>query len=203
MGACGAFDESRKGERAAGDDELDDSRAALVGRQQDAEVNVVNNEVFKEALVNIETGQVQETEYEYSRAIIPVPDSARYVKKSPDDKWLAFVAAPSSGNGETLYVMPAGGGEARELVRSEKTRVLNIPALLQWNRSSDRLYFGMAAGSREKPQAWTIPLAGGEPQPTGLHLREGVTFAPDGRRVIFGDGKGTQELWVIRNLPGM
>jgi Tol biopolymer transport system component len=56
------------------------------------------------------------------------------------------------------------------------------------------------------PEVWRIPIAGGEPQRTGLSM-EGmlhVAVHPDGRRIAFDSGNRSgvpNELWVLENIP--
>ena len=55
------------------------------------------------------------------------------------------------------------------------------------------------------PELWRIPIAGGEPQRTGLSV-EGIGIVaphPDGRRIAFDTGNrggSPNELWVLENF---
>jgi hypothetical protein len=58
------------------------------------------------------------------------------------------------------------------------------------------------------PELWRIPIAGGEPQRTGLSMK-GMRLMvmaahPDGRRIAFDNGEDSGapgEVWVLENLP--
>ena len=56
------------------------------------------------------------------------------------------------------------------------------------------------------PELWRIPIAGGEPQRTGLSMKgmRLVAAHPDGRRIAFdnsGDDSGAPgEVWVLENF---
>jgi Tol biopolymer transport system component len=57
------------------------------------------------------------------------------------------------------------------------------------------------------PELWRIPVAGGEPQRTGLSVEGMGLFSlhPDGRRIAFESGNPSveaRELWVLENIPG-
>jgi Tol biopolymer transport system component len=126
---------------------------------------------------------------------------------SPDGRQLAFAIndwAPAESKEQdtfALMIMPAEGGAARELLRSK----LYIGSLT-WTR--DGRHVLMMRESESGPyQLWSVPVGGGEPQPSGLAMPGGfavsadVSLHPDGRRIAFINSKEPQEeVWGIKNL---
>jgi Tol biopolymer transport system component/beta-lactamase regulating signal transducer with metallopeptidase domain len=115
---------------------------------------------------------------------------------SYDGGRLALVSQERGTGYSSLQVIPAAGGEPRELLRVKAPEWINTVA---WMPDGRHLLFG------RRDEAWWIAVAGGEPQPLGLamkHLRD-LRVHPDGRRIAFTAGLGEMEIWVMENfLPG-
>jgi Tol biopolymer transport system component len=125
------------------------------------------------------------------------PDGQRVVINTISDKsW-------------SLLVMPASGGEFRELVRVDKEKETPFGGLPSW--TSDGRYIVFLKGAkRNYPrqwQLWRVATQGGEPQRIGLIAARqlvGLRLHPDGRRVAISDIKVDLEVWVMENfLPGL
>lgn len=64
-------------------------------------------------------------------------------------------------------------------------------------------------GKDGMPELWRVPVAGGEPQKTGLSMERMLCVAPhpDGRRIALDTGRPDDppgELWVLENfLPAL
>jgi len=149
---------------------------------------------------DIETGQ--------QREIARVPDLAEggfpRLKVSPDSKILAL-RVPVDGNQWTaLRLAPAAGGEWRELCRFPKSET-DGSWQLAWTPDGRNLLMVRRTGKDGIPELWRIPIAGGEPQRTGLSMEGMGSFSlhPDGRRIAFDSGRrggSPNELWVLENF---
>ena len=119
--------------------------------------------------------------------------SSRYVEVaalSPDGRWLVFTAAPEKQATTTgdrsraddyleLKIMPAAGGEPRELHRLPATERVDWPGWLGWTPDGRHVLFvqhqevsGAGPGAKE---LWQIPVEGGEPRDLGWRWRGSVT----------------------------
>jgi Tol biopolymer transport system component len=151
---------------------------------------------------DIETGE----EREITRVPFMGPDSGwTETAVSPDGRYLAF-RRPVDESWTALMLVPAMGGELRELYRYRLQSEPEIYGELSWTRDGRNVLFVRSTGKNDMPELWRIPIAGGEPQRTGLSM-EGMRIVaahPDGRRIAFDSGKGTGapgEVWVLENLP--
>lgn len=119
------------------------------------------------------------------------------VAPSPDNQQLAFTFERS------LLIVPATGGEPRELLNLKSSEMFVIPHTLAW--TSDGRYLLFAKRQDKQYELWRIPATGGEPQRLGP-LMEGfrdLCIYPDGQRIIFSvdRGPGSQaEIWVMENF---
>ena len=113
---------------------------------------------------------------------------------SRDGRQLAFVVMDQG-----LYLMPASGGEAREILRAPN---VHGPGRLAWTADGRQVLVVRSTGSPGQTELWRVPVAGGEPQkidlPAGLAF---PSFHPDGRRLAFTGGRaGQKEVWVLENF---
>jgi len=138
---------------------------------------------------NLDTGETKE-----------LHRSAGYVEKpslSPDGRKVLFQGNYPDLNTMSLLIISADGGAIRELYRSKEWMSDQI-----WSSDGRRVLFSPVSKSDRQPLL-SIPIEGGEPQPTGLSLPIMYTMAlrPDGRRIALISGEGApDEVWVIRNL---
>ncbi|MGI8785129.1 MAG: hypothetical protein ACR2L2_15945 [Acidobacteriota bacterium] len=154
---------------------------------------------------DFETGR----ETELLRAVSPAELS--HLTVSADGQWLAFIWWDQNGGKTVLKVMPASGGEAREIFK------LPAPALadyaqplfaLAWTYDSRHMIFAFASSSpdtRQTFELWRISAEGGKPEHIGLAMEGllpyGLSVHPDGRRIAFTAGTPTrEEVWVIENF---
>ena len=125
---------------------------------------------------------------------------------SPDGRYLAFRSPVDEAQWTALRLLPATGGELRELGRflqSETEDVRELP----WTPDGRNVLIVRRTGQDSMPELWRIPIAGGEPQRTGLSMESMGIVAPhpDGRRIAFESGNPSveaRELWVLENIPG-
>jgi Tol biopolymer transport system component len=123
---------------------------------------------------------------------------------SPDGKYLAF-RSPVDESWRAVRLVPTTGGEVRELYRFQ---VQSEPALfgeLSWTPDGRNVLFVGSTGKDGMPELWRMPIAGGEPQRTGLSAKgmRIVAAHPDGRRIAFDTGTRSgspNELWVLENF---
>lgn len=118
---------------------------------------------------------------------------------SPDGKWLAFL---TSGKEYVLRIMPAAGGEYRELYRFKKESYTRI---LRWTPDGKYILFEKFQPAEKKYSLWRIPIEGGEPQKLGLESDSYIVASvhPDGRHIVFSSPGSTGENsgnWVMENF---
>ncbi len=139
---------------------------------------------------NLETGE----EKELYRS--PIVSGASL---SPDGRELVFTRADKEEGPYSLIVTPADGGPSRELLRSETF----VPGAWAWIKDSRHLLTLRQSKASAPIELWSVPIDGGEPQPSGLAFKgqNHVSVHPDGRRVAFSMETGpVEEVWVIKNL---
>ncbi|MHC4507508.1 MAG: M56 family metallopeptidase, partial [Planctomycetota bacterium] len=134
-----------------------------------------------------------------------------YVFSSPDGKRLSLISRSGGGGRRILKVLPATGGEPRELYKWEEDDVVSL--YHTW--SADGRYIFFAKRSSEKTEEewkwslWRIPVDGGEPQKLGLEMPQisSLSVHPDGRHIAFqssGFKRKFAEVWVMENfLPAV
>ena len=110
-----------------------------------------------------------------------------FLSCSPDGNWLSFFQR----FGTVLKIMPAGGGEPRELYRCEQGNHLST---LRWTRDGKYILFVIRplANSIRQPEQnkcslWRISAEGGEPENLGLEINytEHLSTHPDGQLIAF------------------
>ncbi|MFQ5817941.1 MAG: hypothetical protein ACE5H2_08310, partial [Terriglobia bacterium] len=157
---------------------------------------------------NLETGR----EKELYRVVSPV--SVSLLAASPDGQWLAFVWSDTEKGTTALKVMPAAGGEPRELVELPAPRrdTFGTPFVgLAWTPDSRHIiYAPSTAGQKQEFEIWRISLEGGQPQRLGLAMEGlwpfGLSVHPDGRQIAFTAGPPLlgDPIWVLENfLPAL
>ena len=124
---------------------------------------------------------------------------------SPDGRYLTFRSPVDEAQWTALRLLPAAGGELRELCRFRQSETDDFPELA-WTPDGRNVLMVRRTGKDGIPELWRIPIAGGEPQRTGLSV-EGMGLVaphPDGRRIAFECGNRSveaNELWVLENIP--
>jgi len=154
---------------------------------------------------DVETGQ--ETEIYRSATSDAGPNN---LALSPDGRWLAFGLGRSYVSSSVLMVMPAAGGEPRELMRLPRAEDRFASSFtsfsgLEWARDGRHLLFTKTqggVGSAFESELWRISVEGGEPHKVGLTTQRRGTLAmhPDGRQIAFTAGETKREVWVMENL---
>jgi len=121
---------------------------------------------------------------------------------SPDGQRLLI--ALWEGNSQVLLVMPAAGGEARELVRVDRKKEAPFWGSPSWTADGRYVAFlkGVLGRTPNQWELWRVPAEGGEPQRIGLipgRFRD-ARLHPDGRRIAIFDAKVNFEVWVLENF---
>ena len=152
---------------------------------------------------DIETGQQREIARVSDLAVGGGPG----LRASPDSKYLALRLPVDGDQWVAFRLAPATGGEWRELCRFRKSETEGSPDFA-WTPDGRNLLIVRRTGKDGLPELWRIPIAGGEPQRTGLSMK-GMRLMvmaahPDGRRIAFDNGEDSgapSEVWVLENLP--
>jgi Tol biopolymer transport system component len=127
---------------------------------------------------------------------------------SPDGERVAFVDFREGA--VTVNVVPSDGGPVVELFSADEPGE-DYPGTVTWSPDGMHLVFVThPPGADQKAQLVFLPVNGGEAE-TRLTLEftvpvggvRNLQFSPDGRRIAFGAGSGSSEVWVMENfLPG-
>lgn len=142
---------------------------------------------------------------------LTAPRAIGFLELSPDGSMLAFtvfrLAGGVDGGAPTsvaLTVMPASGGEMRELVQVSIPELISSPV---WSQDSRSILFARASAgdimSLGESAVWQIPAAGGEARRLGAFPGLGngrLTLHPDGRRLAYTRGERRFEIGVMENL---
>ncbi|MFC1765092.1 hypothetical protein ACFL6U_23850 [Planctomycetota bacterium] len=122
------------------------------------------------------------------------------ISLSPDGQWLAFAGRKVETE---INVMPASGGESRELCKI--IQPANSPTPLTWTADGRYVLFSTVQADTWLSNLWRVPKEGGEPQNLGLEMAEiyNITVHPDGRQIAFysgGPSSEESEVWVMENF---
>jgi WD40 repeat protein len=127
---------------------------------------------------------------------------------SPDGSLLAFTVRRDAQS-KSVMILPATGGEPRELLRTSGD--LHIPNFtgLTWTPDGREIVFVRGAASivggntrRASSELWAVALDGGKARPPGL-AAEGLSkpqIHPATGQMLFQSGIRTQEIWALENL---
>ncbi len=148
-------------------------------------------------LRDLETGK--------NRELCCLTDPAFFVSRlalSPDGGQLAFVMAEDMEHRSmVLMVIPAAGGEARDVLRGVEIPYGEAP--IAWTPdSSSLLFLKQARPPERKTELWMVSVQGGDTRRLGL-AAEGmrdICLHPDGRHIAFTEVKNRDEVWVLENF---
>lgn len=137
---------------------------------------------------------------------IPMLDMFLNIALSPGGDWLSFV---NSGWGavRSLQLMPASGGEAREIWNFGETKSGMPPVSHTWAPDGSHILFS-APDPADLPtyDLWRVSIEGGKPEKIGLQRKWGIwglSVRPDGRQLAFagrGGASTDSELWVMEQF---
>jgi Tol biopolymer transport system component len=133
------------------------------------------------------------------------PYFIRQFALSPDGRQLAFTWEADGQKKGCLKVIPATGGEPRDLFCTDEALLFYMT--VRWTPDGRYILFGQKGHSvdvahHQTVELWRIPAEGGQPQKLGLgmDLLQFLTVHPDGRRVAFQGGQYAAEVWVMENF---
>lgn len=118
------------------------------------------------------------------------PGMEVFAKYSPDGRWIAFTGQYDGD--EQVYVMPAGGGEPKQLTFYPAKgpfapRWGYDNQVMGWTNDGQSIVFRSQRDSYTLPvsKLYTIPVTGG--MPTALPMPEAGSgdFSPDGKRMVY------------------
>lgn len=119
------------------------------------------------------------------------PGQEMFAKFSPDGQWIAFTGQYDGD--EQVYVMPAAGGEPKQLTWYPAHGPL-APRwgydnqVYGWSPDGNRVLFRSlrdADGGRTETALYTVAVDGGLPVKLPMPTAGAGDFAPDGRRMIY------------------
>ncbi|MBI2618895.1 MAG: PD40 domain-containing protein [Ignavibacteriales bacterium] len=122
---------------------------------------------------------------------------------SPDGRWVAIGYHHAlNGRSVNLLVVPASGGEAREVLRLEDPEWLRA---LAWTPDGRNILFSRhkGTGPDERDEGlWCTSMNGGFPERVDLNMpvADNLGFHPDGSRIAFDSGERQVEIWVMENF---
>jgi Tol biopolymer transport system component len=123
---------------------------------------------------------------------------------SPDSKQLAYLVQVRPGAASYLALMPAAGGEAREVFRASDWIDGSRYSALSWTPDGRHLVFVRGSASERESVLWQVPAAGGQAEPLGISFRGKIKspdIHPDGRRIVFGASDNSAgEVWALENF---
>ena len=134
-------------------------------------------------------------------------DDSLRLSLSPDGQWLALIFV--SKEKPRLNVMPAAGGEPRELCRLEEEEGLRFGSncSITWTADGKYILFTMKNSKMDdaKWELCRISADSGELEKLGLEMSEFVNLSvhPDGRHIAFSSPSPTvisPAVWVMENF---
>lgn len=120
---------------------------------------------------------------------------------SRDGRQLAFEVSESGS--KIIKVIPAAGGEARELLRGDGSLLRTSFGSIAWAPDGLSVLFARRTSPNSlKTELWSIPVRGGEPRKLDLtaeNMRD-LSVHPDGRHIAFTAGQSRSEVWVMESF---
>jgi Tol biopolymer transport system component len=118
---------------------------------------------------------------------------------SRDGMWLATVAFEGTSRA-ALLLMPAAGGDARELLRVSDPETLG--AFVAWLPDSKSLLFRKFAKGATRREPWRISIDGQGAREINLGglLGPNPNINSDGRQFAFAAGNPSLEIWALENF---
>jgi Tol biopolymer transport system component len=149
-------------------------------------------------LRDLQTGQEKEL---YSLIFGNSSYPASGLALSRDGRQLAF--SVSEFGSKIIKVMPAAGGEVRELLRGDQSPLRFNPGTIAWAPDGRSMLFANPSSPRSsKTDLWQIPVHGGKPRKlelTAENMRD-LSIHPNGRHIAFTAGQLKSEVWVMENF---
>ena len=143
-------------------------------------------------LVSLDIGTRKETELRTGERFMSLA-------VSPDGKQLAYLIETRLGVPGYMAVMPAAGGQSREILRGSVGRIAWTP---------DQRYLLFVRGGESgngTAVLWRVPASGGSPEQMGLSMPAASIgypqIHPDGKRIFFASNtRASNEVWALEKF---
>jgi hypothetical protein len=145
---------------------------------------------------NLTTGR----EEDFIRAKRPV--RLRGFALSPDKQRLVYITSVgSSFRYQALKIVPAAGGEPRELLQFDESENMWLMSIA-WTPDSQVVLFVKWLMGDKGGELWRISAQGGEPRKVWAWKKpfRGLCVHPDGQRIAFHTRTVMNETWVMENF---
>ncbi len=122
------------------------------------------------------------------------------VALSHDGRQLALAVSDAKSRSKSVKILPAAGGEARDLLREAQ---MPFPGSIAWTPDGRSLLFVKQPNPRDqKNELWLIPVQGGDPQKLDLTAKNMLDLRvhPDGRHLAYTSKGDRSEVWAIENF---
>jgi len=127
---------------------------------------------------------------------------------SPDGQQLAFSLAEAARQQSVLKVVPAGGGEPRDIFQFQLPAHFTGNSRLIWTPDGKTILFlrGVLDSANQFQsqtfELWQVSATGGEPQRVALTVEQlrDLSLHPAGKRLAFVAGQSNPEVWVMENF---
>jgi Tol biopolymer transport system component len=137
------------------------------------------------------------------KELYSVADPSYYcagVALSRDGQQLAFAVREAASQSKILRILPASGGEARDLLHEVQ---MPFPGSIAWAPDGRSLLFAKQPNPRDqKTELWMISVEGGDPRKldlTAKNMRD-LRAHPDGRHIAFTSMGDKSEIWAMENF---
>lgn len=147
---------------------------------------------------DLESGQ--DIEFGNMKAPVGVPRLAL----SRDGKWLAFTSADTISEPRKLLLVPAAGGNAREICRTKEGEYVQW---ISWSPDGRSIWLKMYTPPADDKGRPSIEFRSVSPDGKDVRKLEmpllgaqDLRLHPDGRQIAFWTGQAKLELWALENF---
>jgi hypothetical protein len=132
------------------------------------------------------------------------PGNRLLFSSSSDRRYTAIIETDSTRM-STLFVMPYGGGQPRELLRARALGEFGRNGMI-WTLDNRAIVLMKANGQGK--DLWLVPVIDGAPRKLDIDVGNwqvgdrngGFKLRPDGRQIAFSAGEDKEEVWAIENF---
>jgi Tol biopolymer transport system component len=129
----------------------------------------------------------------------------RFTTLSPDGKQFASWQHDLRTGSFGIVLIPAGGGETRELFSVKDNKSRDLAAMiggLSWTPDGRYVMFARKIGADERMNLWRVAVTGGAPEKLGPLSKKvhDLIVHPDGKKVYFSTRENTWDVWAMQNF---